>query len=81
MEKIIWAGVPKEGACGVVSLAWWHNDDIILKIAKAIDFPFHSYVWKITKENTYFKKQSKSAQHFSFVGKTIRANHLTVTGI
>lgn len=53
MEKIFLAGVPKLVAYDV-SLACWHNSCIILKIAKAIDFQFHSCLWKIAKENRYF---------------------------
>ena len=51
MAKIFLAGVPKQVACDVVSLACWHNNYTIFLIAKAIDFPFHSCLWKITKDN------------------------------
>lgn len=57
-NKNILAGCPKEVACDVVSLVWGKNNYIILKIAKAIDFQFYSYLWKITKEKNALKRKT-----------------------
>lgn len=50
-------------------------------MANAIHFQFYPCLWKITKENRYFKKKNKPTHHFGFVEQTIRINHLTVIGI
>lgn len=53
MEKIFLAGLSKHLAYDV-SLVCQCNNYIVLKIVKAINFPFHSCLWKITKENRSF---------------------------
>lgn len=52
------AGVPKEVACDVVSLARWQNNYAILKMAMAIDFQVYSYRKLQRKTDTLKRKTS-----------------------